>query len=194
MACKQVMKERQKRTATGPSQGLKALHDKLAKTYKYRSLHARLIELQLPLQGDSDNVVEIVVRVRVDAPKCPLCSKHVLELVVQETLQQELVAKHFMLRDAELVVVDKDYNILSASLPPASAGAQGEGVVSVATAVSGASQPNQPSPPPALQVRCDASCVRCDYPTTNLCRGGPRGPGKHPPPQPARGQDGKLLR
>ena len=126
MACKQVMKERQKRTATGPSQGLKALHDKLAKTYKYRSLHARLIELQLPLQGDSDNVVEIVVRVRVDAPKCPLCSKHVLELVVQETLQQELVAKHAMLRDAELVVVDKDYNILSASLPPASAGAQGD--------------------------------------------------------------------
>lgn len=53
----------------------------------------------------------------MDAPKCPLCSKHVLKLVVQERLQQELQSKRAMLHDAEVVVVDKDYNILSVPCP-----------------------------------------------------------------------------
>ena len=55
----------------------------------------------------------------MDAPKCPLCSKHVLKLVVQERLQQELESKRAMLQDAEVVVVDKDYNILSVPCPTA---------------------------------------------------------------------------
>jgi hypothetical protein len=116
MISAQVIEERKRRNQA-PGPGLREVREKFAKTYRYQTLKERLIELVF--QGGTGNVAEIVARIKVDAPKCPLCRKHVLKLVVQERLQQELESKRAMLHDAEVVVVDKDYNILSVPCPTA---------------------------------------------------------------------------
>jgi hypothetical protein len=62
------------------SQALNKLYSNLEKAYKYKKLKEQLVHLQF--EDCKEHTAKVLVRVRVDAPRCPHCNKAVLCLKV----------------------------------------------------------------------------------------------------------------
>ena len=62
------------------SQALNKLYGNFEKTYKYKKLKEQLVHLQF--EDCKEHTAKVLVRVRVDVPRCPHCNKAVLCLKV----------------------------------------------------------------------------------------------------------------
>ena len=110
------LKDQLRYRAAGPlATRLDKLFKNLGAAYVFNSLKEEFIELVVGecVVRNNAYVGVLVIGVRVEPPKCPFCNQVVLKVEVCDRLKRELELKKTELRNADVVVVDKWYNILN---------------------------------------------------------------------------------